>query len=312
MTVWGASAALLSTIIGGGIVGIPYAMYLSGIPVGLIINVICFALSYLSTYLFMETKKKSDVPIKTLYEFGYVTIGKSSIYYIAFLSIVQTVGFVMIYFIVFGDLLGSIVLDVFYADNPADEHKFFASRICWDIILGLALLPWILKKHLYEMKLGADIHFAAVAFFIISLFIQRFTKKREYNIDAPGPYNYWEFKFGFKEITSFSILLCAYNFSFIEFPLYHSLGPDRTPKKLLDATFVALSETIVIYVSTGLLVIYLFGSGVDPNCLVNIANEGGNVLSYLNRIFFAIVIACHVPYVFFYGKEGICIVIDEI
>lgn len=112
---------MLSTIIGGGIVGIPYAMYLSGIPIGLVINVMCFCMSYLSTYLFMETKKKSDVPIKTLYEFGYVCIGKSSIYYIAFLSVVQTVGFVMIYFIVFGDLLGSIVLDIFYHDNPEDS-----------------------------------------------------------------------------------------------------------------------------------------------------------------------------------------------
>ena len=162
------------------------------------------------------------------------------------------------------------------------------------------------------MKLGADIHFAAVAFFIISLLIQRFTKERTYNADYPGPYDYWHFRFGFREITSFSILLCAYNFSFIEFPLYHSLGKDRTPKKLLDATALALCFTLIIYVSTGLLVIYLFGSGVDPNCLVNIADEGGNVLSYLNRVFFAIVIACHVPFVFFYGKEGICIVIDEI
>lgn len=70
--------------------------------------------------------------------------------------------------------------------------------------------------------------------------------------------------------------------------------------------------TFVIYVSTGILTIYLFGSSIKSNVLVNIADEGGNVLSYLNRIFFAVVIACHVPYVFFYGKEGICIVVDEL
>jgi amino acid permease len=107
--VFDASSALLSTIIGGGIVGVPYAMYISGIPIGLILNVVCWVLCYASVYLYMEAKKMTEVPVSTLYEFGYVGIGKSSIYFVAFLSTVQTVGFVMIYFIVFGDIMSSIV-----------------------------------------------------------------------------------------------------------------------------------------------------------------------------------------------------------
>lgn len=30
------------------------------------------------------------------------------------------------------------------------------------------------------------------------------------------------------------------------------------------------------------------------------------------RVAFAVVVACHVPYIFFYGKEACCIVVDEL
>jgi amino acid permease len=90
-------------------VGTPYAMYLAGIPITLIINFVCFALQYFSTLLYLEGKNLIDVPIRTLYEFGYCSIGKSSIYFISILAILQTIGYVMIYFIVFGDIMSSIV-----------------------------------------------------------------------------------------------------------------------------------------------------------------------------------------------------------
>ena len=45
--------------------------------------------------------------------------------------------------------------------------------------------------------------------------------------------------------------------------------------------------------------------------LVNIAAEPLNWLSVIVRVAFAIVLACHIPYVFFYGKQGLLILIDE-
>lgn len=188
--------------------------------------------------------------------------------------------------------------------------NFWSSRVFWDIILAVCLFPVILKKTLTEMKLAADLHFVAVALFIIALAVQRFTVERTYNNDTT--YDYWTLHWRLYEITTFSILLCSYNFSFIEFPLYHSLGPNRTPDKLLSATALALSFTSLIYISTGLLAIYLFGSELSSNTLDNICDEGTNFLSMAVRIAFAFVVACHVPYVFLYGKEGCCIIADEL
>jgi len=34
--------------------------------------------------------------------------------------------------------------------------------------------------------------------------------------------------------------------------------------------------------------------------------------AYIVQVAFMIVIACHIPFIFFSGKEGVCIVIDEL
>lgn len=96
------------------------------------------------------------------------------------------------------------------------------------MVLGIALLPFVLRKSLQEIKIISVIFFVAIMIFILVLCIQMFTLGETYNPDKGTMGQYWHFRFTLLEITSFSILLCAYNYSFIEFPLYHALGPSRT------------------------------------------------------------------------------------
>lgn len=81
---------------------------------------------------------------------------------------------------------------------------------------------------------------------------------------------------------------------------------------MLDAVAIAMLMTVMIYTTTSLLSVYLFGSSMDTNVLVNVAAEGVNWGSVFVRVAFAIVLACHIPYVFFYGKEAVLIVVDEV
>jgi amino acid permease len=109
LTAFEGSLALLSVIIGGGIVGIPYAMYSAGVLYGIILTLISPILAFTSGYLFMTCKLMAPIKLETLYELGYFTMGKSSIYFISFIAIVCNDGFCMIYFIVFGGCAASIV-----------------------------------------------------------------------------------------------------------------------------------------------------------------------------------------------------------
>jgi hypothetical protein len=66
-----------------------------------------------------------------------------------------------------------------------------------------------------------------------------------------------------------------------------------------------------LYVMTGILALYVFGTGISSSVMNNIDIET-TWSSYIIRVSFMIVLACHIPYIFFSGKESMLIIIDEI
>ena len=69
--------------------------------------------------------------------------------------------------------------------------------------------------------------------------------------------------------------------------------------------------TFIIYFAVSLVSIFMFGSSISADILDNVGAEGGTWESYVLRAAFVIVVACHIPFVFFAGKEAFLIVIDE-
>jgi len=52
--VWGGALSIVSTVIGGGIVGLPFAMVMLGIVVGIPLNLLVCMLVYLSGIVYLK------------------------------------------------------------------------------------------------------------------------------------------------------------------------------------------------------------------------------------------------------------------
>ena len=83
------------------------------------------------------------------------------------------------------------------------------------------------------------------------------------------------------------------------------------PAKAPSALFWAINITNMIYISIAFLGVFFFGTAIEESILNNFSAAGGDWESYLLRIIFLVVLACHIPFIFFSGKESVLIIIDE-
>jgi len=121
---------------------------------------------------------------------------------------------------------------------------------------------------------------------------------------------YYELKINLKLVTAMNITTVGYAYQTSLFPTYNSLGENRSDKNGLKTVTYSLCMTFSIYVSLAILSIYIFGTELHASVLQNVSAEN-NIYSLIIRIAFLVVLACHIPYVFFPTKESVLIMVDE-
>jgi len=184
-------------------------------------------------------------------------------------------------------------------------------------IIAGALMPLILQKDLSELKVISYILF-------VSLFLFVFVNAGELLFDgrfvavSPGKH-FWIPTWNLELIQALSITLVAYSYQQNVFPIYSSLK-NKNNEEYAKVSWYGLLVTFVIYIVVAIISILMFGTEIMSSVLDNIGLEyinntsTGNkfVEAYIVQISFMIVIACHIPFIFFSGKEGLCILIDEL
>lgn len=100
--------------------------------------------------------------------------------------------------------------------------------------------------------------------------------------------------------------------------MYDALKTQTIPSYAASSK-IALGFSLVIYYSVALVGIALFGEALNSSILYNFgtpAYYNPNTVkpyweSYVIQFSFMIVLLCHIPFIFYGGKEGLCIIVDE-
>jgi amino acid permease len=117
-------------------------------------------------------------------------------------------------------------------------------------------------------------------------------------------------------------MIVAFAFNQNLFPVFSGLKV-KTNANCQKAVNYGVLSSMVIYLILSVSAVLLFGEQIqiaNANILNNINKEyavglvNGNKHweAYVLRVLFLIVLACHIPFIFFSGKEALLIIIDEI
>ena len=177
LTTVGGALAVVSTIIGGGIVGLPFAIYLLGLAFGFSLNITVVYMTYLSGVLYLKTRELIPGTPNSLFEIGYILKGKASIYGVAIVMLMNSMGLILIYLIVFSTTAAQLVGGYFGA---AFGEAWYSSKLVYLAALGLGLSPIIVKKELAELEwLSILLGVSIVLFVLLSLSMLLFDKSHD-------------------------------------------------------------------------------------------------------------------------------------
>lgn len=308
----GVVLAIMSTILGGGMVSIPWATF----NVGLIptIGIACFASAQvvISCVLFLRAREVCPDSPQSMFEMAFLILGRASIFIISGGLFIQSFGLIIIFFNVFGATASSFYSNL--AGASLDEPGMMETPLPWIVGLAVLLFPSIFMKELAELKIVSLSLFAAALIFVV---IQCYTGFSRGSYEEPNKETQYMMpqEFGSKDfIQSIVIMFTACNFQVNLFPI-HSHQIDKSVGATVK--YISCSMLLVqsLYFTLAIACILMFGSSIEESVLKNIGEPyGGGVGlgSYICQGLFLVILACHIPYLYYSGKESLLIIIDEI
>ena len=113
-------------------------------------------------------------------------------------------------------------------------------------------------------------------------------------------------------------MLVAFSFTINLFPIFSALKI-KTNENMGKSVVVSIALVSFLYTFLAITCMFLFGGQLisikGGNIMDNVNNEyvldSSHWEAFVLRGLFMIVLACHIPFIFFSGKEALIIMIDE-
>lgn len=167
------ASAVVSTIMGGGIVSIPFAYAVAGIPIGLSVQFFVVISLFVSTQLYM--KARSMLKCNTILEvITDLCICPGASVVVNMIICIAVLGIVTMYLILFSDVAMSLLLptqnsSMSAAEISMIESSFMANKAFYVILLACFIAPIVIKDSLAELKMNTYVIYGGVLSLIVIL-----------------------------------------------------------------------------------------------------------------------------------------------
>lgn len=145
------SLTLVGNRLGGGIVGLPFAIMTVGYTASICFMIVHATLCYFSFCMLLRVREM--INRASLSDCGVYCYGKYSIYLINVLIGLAQLGYPIIFFIVFGDVSNSLI------EKMIGEKTFFSTRWFTHPMLAVCMLYLIIKKEIHQLKYAGIVLF---------------------------------------------------------------------------------------------------------------------------------------------------------
>ena len=120
LSVWGAVLIIISTMIGGSIVTLPFAFYQLGLVFGTAFMIFNAFLTANRAWIYLKTKDLIPGQPESMFEIGYYLLGRKSIFIISIVIFLNSFGVCIAMFILVGKTMGSLTKDIFSISSTSN------------------------------------------------------------------------------------------------------------------------------------------------------------------------------------------------
>ena len=113
--------ALVATIIGGGVLGIPFAFYRMGLILGPIFVLMMAILSQISTMMILKVKDMTPRKLESVYEIAYLLFGRPSIFVVCITMFLGIYGALILYYIIIGDTVSTLMMSLLLGSDHLEK-----------------------------------------------------------------------------------------------------------------------------------------------------------------------------------------------
>ncbi|ODQ83242.1 hypothetical protein BABINDRAFT_57640 [Babjeviella inositovora NRRL Y-12698] len=261
-TAGSASINLLNTIIGAGMLAMPYGIKSNGVLLGIFVVILSGASSSFGLYL--QTKCTRYVPVGHASFFALSQLTYPSLSVIFDLAIaVKCLGVGISYLVVVGDLMPKIAKSLI-DDTYLEGHGILLERNFWISLFMVIVVPLSFLKRLDSLRYASMVALSSVAYLAVLVVVHFFKK----DIVEKGPVNYFVPHSVSSALGSFPIFVFAYTCHQNMFSLVNELE-DKSSRNMNRVISYAIGIAMTLYVIVGVSGYLTFGDLVGGNIIVS-------------------------------------------